>query len=36
MMNRPKTAMGIGAAGLGYAGYRSTKGSQNSPIIGIE
>lgn len=36
MMNRPKTAMGIGAAGLGYAGYRSTRGSQNSPIIGIE
>jgi len=36
MMKNPKTSMGIGAAGLGYAGYRSTRGSQNSPIIGIE
>jgi len=36
MVNRPKTAMGIGAAGLGYAGYRSTRGSQNSPVIGLE
>jgi len=36
MMNRPKTTMGIGAAGLGYAGYRGMRGSQNSPVIGIE
>jgi hypothetical protein len=33
---RPKTSMGIGAAGVGYMGYRNAKGSQNSPIIGVE
>lgn len=36
MTKYPKSTMGIGAAGIGYAGYRGMRGSQNSPVIGIE
>jgi hypothetical protein len=36
MEKYPKTTMGLGAAGIGYMGYRNVKGSQNSPIIGVE
>ena len=32
----PKTVMGAAAGGIGYAGYRSRKGIQNSPLIGLE
>jgi hypothetical protein len=32
----PKTVMGAAAGGIGYAGYRSRKGSQNNPLIGLE
>lgn len=32
----PKTAMGVAAGGIGYAGYRNRKGSQNNPLIGLE
>ncbi len=28
----PKTTMGAAAAGAGYMGYRSARGSQNSPL----
>ena len=36
MSRRPKTTMAAGAGLAGYMGYRSMKGSQNSPIIGLE
>jgi hypothetical protein len=32
----PKTTMGVAAGGIGYAGYRNRKGSQNNPLIGLE
>ena len=32
----PKTVMGAAAGGIGYAGYRSRRGSQNNPLIGLE
>ena len=32
----PKTAMGVAAGGIGYAGYRNRRGSQNNPLIGLE
>ena len=32
----PKTTMGVAAGGIGYAGYRSRRGSQNNPLIGLE
>jgi len=32
----PKTAMGAAAGGIGYAGYRNRRGSQNNPLIGLE
>lgn len=32
----PKTTMGLGVGAVGYMGYRNAKGSQNSPIIGVE
>jgi hypothetical protein len=32
----PKTVMGAAAGGIGYAGYRSKRGSQNNPLIGLE
>ena len=28
----PKTTMGAAAGGIGYMGYRSRRGSQNSPL----
>lgn len=36
MSRRPKTTMAAGAGLAGYMGYRSMRGSQNSPIIGLE
>jgi hypothetical protein len=32
----PKTVMGAAAGGIGYAGYRNRRGSQNNPLIGLE
>lgn len=32
----PKTTMGLAAGGIGFAGYRGLRGSQNSPMIGVE
>lgn len=32
----PKTTMGLAAGGIGYMGYRSRKGSQNSPLQSFE
>lgn len=32
----PKTAMGVAAGGIGYAGYRNRRGSQNNPLMGLE
>ena len=32
----PKTAMGVAAGGIGYAGYRGRRGSQNNPLMGLE
>ena len=32
----PKSVMGAAAGGIGYAGYRSRRGSQNNPLIGLE
>ena len=32
----PKTTMGVAAGGIGYAGYRNRRGSQNNPLMGLE
>ncbi len=32
----PKSVMGAAAGGIGYAGYRNRRGSQNNPLIGLE
>ena len=32
----PKSVMSAAAGGIGYAGYRSRRGSQNNPLIGLE
>jgi len=32
----PKTTMGLAAGGIGYAGYRSRRGSQGNPLVGME
>ena len=32
----PKTVMGVAAGGVGYMGYRNTRGSQNNPLKSLE
>ena len=32
----PKSVMAAAAGGIGYAGYRGRRGSQNNPLIGLE
>lgn len=36
MAKYPRATMGVAAGGIGYAGYRGVRGSQNNPIQGIE